>query len=201
MKIAVTSMGKDLDSQIDPRFGRCQYFIIVDPESMQFEAVQNPNIGAGSGAGIATAQMIAQRGVDTIITGNVGPNAFQTLSAAGIKIITGVTGTVRNAIERYKKGELSSTSGPTVGAHFGMGGGFSGGPGGGFGMGMRRGMGRGMGWGTGYPGAFYGPGTVNPPGMPQMSKEQELSMLKEQAKAIESQLEQIKKRIEELEKG
>jgi len=71
MRIAVTSMGANLDSQVDPRFGRCQYFIIVDPESMQFEAVQNPNIQAGSGAGIATAQMIAQKGVDTVLTGNV----------------------------------------------------------------------------------------------------------------------------------
>jgi len=71
MKLAVTSMGDNLDSQVDPRFGRCQYFVIVDPETMQFEAVQNPNIQAGSGAGIATAQMIAQKGVDTVLTGNV----------------------------------------------------------------------------------------------------------------------------------
>jgi len=115
MKIAVTSTGGNLDSQIDPRFGRCQYFIIVNPETMEFEVVQNPNIQAGGGAGIATAQMIAQKGVNTVITGNVGPNAFQTLSAAGIKIIVGASGTVRDVIEKYKKGELKSTIGPSVG--------------------------------------------------------------------------------------
>ncbi|MBC7189637.1 DUF5320 family protein, partial [Candidatus Aerophobetes bacterium] len=181
------------------RFGRCRYFIIVDPETMQFEAIENPNIGAAGGAGIATAQMIAQKKVDAVITGNVGPNAFQTLSAAGIKIITGATGTVRSAIEKYKKGEFSSTSGPTVNAHFGMGGGLPGGGGRGFGRGMRRGMGPGMGWEAGYPGASY-PGQMSPPPMGQISKQQELSMLKQQAQAIENQLEQIKKRIKELEK-
>jgi len=197
MKIAITSTGKELDSSIDPRFGRCRYLIIVEPESMQFEVIENPNIGAAGGAGIATAQMIAQKKVDAVITGNVGPNAFQTLSAAGIKIITGASGTVRSAIEKYKKGEFFPTSGPTVSAHFGAGGGFPGG-GRGFGRGMGRGMGQGMGWTASYPGAFY-PGQMNPPPMGQISKQQELSTLKQQAQAIENQLEQIKKRIKELE--
>ena len=192
MKIAVTSTGGNLDSQIDPRFGRCQYFIIVNPETMEFEVVQNPNIQAGGGAGIATAQMIAQKGVNTVITGNVGPNAFQTLSAAGIKIIVGASGTVRDVIEKYKKGELKSTIGPSVGAHFGMGGGM----GMGRGMGGGRGMGRGM--GMGFFQTPYGPGQMGPTA-PQMSREQELAMLKRQAQTIEKQLEQIKTKIKELE--
>lgn len=191
MKLAVTSTGDNLDSQVDPRFGRCQYFIIVDTDTMQFEALQNPNFQAPSGAGIATAQTIAGKGVETVLTGNVGPNAHQTLSAAGIKVATGASGKIREAIENYKQGKLQSTSGPSVGSHFGMG------------MGTGRGMGRGMGMrpgmGTGFPQAPYGPGQRS--SQPQMSREQELSMLKKQAEEIEKQLEQIKKRIKDLEKG
>ena len=144
MKVAITSMGDNLNSQVDPRFGRCQFFIIVDPETLEFEALPNSNLQAPSGAGIATAQMIAQKGVDTIITGNVGPNAYQTLSAAGIKVLTGAQGTVRETIERFKRGGFQSATGPNVGAHFGMGGAY---PQGGFGMGPGMGMGMGRGRG------------------------------------------------------
>jgi len=119
-KICITSQGNNLDSQIDPRFGRCQYFIIVDLETMEFEAIENSNIGATGGAGIQSGQLIASKGAEVVITGNVGPNAFQTLQAAGIKVITGITGLVKDAIERYKKGEIEGVSGPTVQGHFGM---------------------------------------------------------------------------------
>ncbi len=209
-KIAITSMGDNLNSQVDPRFGRCQFFIIVDPETMQFEAVPNPNLQAPSGAGIATAQMIAQKGVDTVITGNVGPNAYQTLSAAGIKVLTGASGTVKEVIENYKQGKLQSAAGPSVQAHFGMmgsgypQGGFGMGPGMGRGMGRGRGMGPGMGMGRGAgmgPFQFsYGPGIMGPE-QQQMSKEEQLLRLKQQAQIIEKQLEEIKKRIKNLEKS
>lgn len=197
MKLAVSSTGPDLDSQVDLRFGRCQYFIIVDPESMEFEAIENPNIQAPSGAGIATAQMVAQRGIEAVITGNVGPNAYQTLSAAGVKIIVGASGRVREAVEQYKKGQLKPTAGPSVGAHFGVGmypgmGGF--GPGMGAGMGIGRGMGMGRGAGMGWGMGMMGPVA------PQISKEQELAMLKNQVQALEQQLRQIETRIKELEK-
>lgn len=207
MKIAITSMGDNLNSQVDPRFGRCQFFIIVDPETLEFEAVPNPNVQAPSGAGIATAQMIAQKGVDTVITGNVGPNAYQTLSAAGIKVLTGASGTVRENIERFKQGGFQSATGPSVGAHFGMSGaypqgGFGMGPGMGRGMGMGRGRGMGMGrqFGMGFPAGPYGPGMMNPM-QPSMSKEEELSTLKRQAQAIEQELNEVKRRIDELEKN
>ena len=88
MKICVTSQGDNLEAKVDPRFGRCPYFIIVDPETKEFEAIANPNIQALSGAGIQSAQLVAGKGVEAILTGNVGPNAFQTLQAAGIKVIT-----------------------------------------------------------------------------------------------------------------
>ena len=123
MKIAVSSSGPDLDAAVDPRFGRCQYFIIIDPEAMRFEALDNSSAVAGGGAGISAAQMIVSKGVEAVLTGNCGPNAFQVLSAAGIKVMTGASGTVRDAIESYKAGNLQPSSQPNVPGHFGMSGG------------------------------------------------------------------------------
>ena len=120
MKICITSQGKSLDSQIDPRFGRCQYFIFVDPASGQFEAIQNPGIAASGGAGIQAGQLVVGKDVKTVITGNVGPNAFATLKAANIEVIVGVSGKVSEAIEKYKSGKLKSTEGPSVGSKFGI---------------------------------------------------------------------------------
>ncbi|MDY6965259.1 MAG: NifB/NifX family molybdenum-iron cluster-binding protein [Halobacteriota archaeon] len=134
MKICVTATGKDLNAQVDPRFGRCQYFVIVDPDTMNFEAFTNESIAASGGAGIKAAQTIANKGVDVVITGNVGPNAFQTLSAAGIRIATGASGTVKDAIEMYKNNKFSETKSATVEEHSGMRSVGSGG-----GRGMRRG--------------------------------------------------------------
>lgn len=121
MKIGITSTGENLDANIDQRFGRCKYFIIVDTDSMKFEALSNENVMAFGGAGVQAAQTIANKGIEAIITGNVGPNAFQTLSAAGIRIYTGASGTVREVIEKYKKGEFKETENPNVGSHSGMG--------------------------------------------------------------------------------
>lgn len=120
MKICVTSQGDNLNSQIDPRFGRCRYFIIVDTETMQFEAVQNPNIEAMGGAGVQSGQLVASKGVKAVLTGNVGPNAFQTLQAANIDVVTGASGSVKDAIGEYKKGKLKTTQGPSVNSKFGM---------------------------------------------------------------------------------
>jgi predicted Fe-Mo cluster-binding NifX family protein len=122
MKICVTATADSLDAQIDPRFGRCSYLVIVDSETMQFEAIPNMAAGATGGAGIQAAQTIASKGVKLLITGNVGPNAFGALSAAGIEIVTGAFGAVRDAVEKFKRGELKKTGAPTVGGHFGMGG-------------------------------------------------------------------------------
>ncbi len=121
MKICITAAGNTFDSSVDPRFGRAAYLIIVDSENMTFEAVANTAAGNTSGAGIQAAQTIVNKGAKVLITGNVGPNAFQALSAAGIKIMTGAFGTVREVVEKYKRGELGETSAPTVGGHFGMG--------------------------------------------------------------------------------
>ena len=123
MKIAISSTGKDFDSQIDPRFGRCQYFIFIDPETMAFEAAENQGLMASGGAGVQAAQLIVQKGVNALITGNLGPNAASALSAAGIKVYLVSGGTVKEAIEAYKSGSLREASGATVPPHSGMGGG------------------------------------------------------------------------------
>jgi predicted Fe-Mo cluster-binding NifX family protein len=120
MKIAVTSRGPDLDSQVEPRFGRCPYFLIIETETLEFEALENPNVALGGGAGIQSAQLLANSGVQTVLTGNCGPNAFQTLGAAQIQIIVGVSGTVRQAVEQLKQGAFSGAAAPNVASHFGM---------------------------------------------------------------------------------
>ncbi len=194
MKIAVSAMNTDLDAQVDPRFGRCQYFIIVDSDTLEYESIENPNIGAVGGAGIQSGQLISEKGVQVILTGNVGPNAFQALSAAGLQIITGVTGTVKSAIQRFSSGQLQPISGATVPDRFGMSRGLPG---------AGRGMGSGMGQGRGRRNAL-GPGVqaVSAPqadlSAQQMTEEQELQMLKDQAEAMEQQLDQITSRIKDL---
>jgi len=121
MKICVSATGSNLEAQLDPRFGRCLYLIIVDSEALQFEAIPNMAAGATGGAGIQAAQTIANKGVKVVITGNVGPNAFGALSAAGIEIVTALFGTVKEVVEQFKKGELQRIASPTVGEHFGTG--------------------------------------------------------------------------------
>ena len=137
MKIAVSSSGNNLDSQIDPRFGRCAYFIIVDTDNMSFEAFNNENIALGGGAGIQSAQFVASKGAKVVITGNCGPNAVQTLSASKVEVCVGQSGTVKEAIESYTRGDIKAASAPNVADHYGMG------SAGGMGRGMGRGMGKG----------------------------------------------------------
>ena len=119
MKICVTSQGDNLDAQVDPRFGRCPYFIIVDTDTSGFEAIQNPNINGMGGVGVQSGQFMSEKQVKAVLTGNVGPNAFQTLQAGDIEVITGVSGKVKETIEKYKKGEFKSTQDSSVDSHFG----------------------------------------------------------------------------------
>ena len=133
MKIAVSAMNPNLEAQIDPRFGRCRYFIIVDAETMQFEAIENSSAMASGGAGISAAQTIVGKGTQAVLTGNCGPNAFEVLAAAGIEVVTGVAGTVQEAVRDYKAGKYQTSSQPNAAANSGAG------------QGRRRGKGRGMG--------------------------------------------------------
>jgi predicted Fe-Mo cluster-binding NifX family protein len=120
MKICITSRDDSLESEVDPRFGRCSWFILVDSESMDFEAVPNEIAGMSGGAGIQAAQFMSEKGVGVVVTGNCGPNAFRTLGAAGIEVFTGASGTVKDALDAYRSGKLESSQGPNVGSHFGM---------------------------------------------------------------------------------
>lgn len=120
MKLCISSKGSSLDSDVDPRFGRCHSFLFVDTESMGCHELSNASIAASSGAGIQAAQRIARMGAEIVITGNIGPNAFETLKAANIVVITGFSGTIREAVDAYKKGELTESSQASVGSHHGM---------------------------------------------------------------------------------
>ncbi len=119
IKIAITSTGDNLDSEVDPRFGRAAFFLIGDPEKMDFAAVANEN-AAGGAAGIGSAKRVIDEGAEAVLTGNCGPNAQRTLNAAGVKLYTGVTGTVAEAVELFRSGGLTAAEGPSVQSHFGM---------------------------------------------------------------------------------
>ena len=181
MKIAITALGVNLESQVDPRFGRVQYFIIVDPETMEYESVSNTGTNAMHGAGIQSGQLMSSKGVSALITGSVGPNAHQTLTAAGVQIYQTGTGTVAQAIDAFNKKQLHPITqiGPS---HAGMGGG------------MGRGVGRGMGMGVNA--GVNAPPLLNT----EQTKEQKIGDLKTQAETMSEQLEDIKNKINELEK-
>ena len=121
MKIAVSAAGQSLDEQVDPRFGRCQNFLIVDSDTMDFEVAANTAATQGGGAGIAAAQTIVDKGAEVVLTGNCGPNAFNVLEKAGISVFTGVTGTIKEAVESYKSGKLQASAQANVDAHSGSG--------------------------------------------------------------------------------
>ncbi len=145
MKIAVSSSGKDLDSLIDPRFGRCPYFLMVETDDMSFEVFDNQSMASGGGAGIQSAQFISSKGAKAVITGNCGPNAVKTLAAAGIEVFLGNTGIVREVLQKFKNGELTSTNLANAPEYSGLAGRKSFNRG--MGAGGQRGMGRGRGMG------------------------------------------------------
>ncbi|MBU1077242.1 MAG: NifB/NifX family molybdenum-iron cluster-binding protein [Spirochaetes bacterium] len=120
MKIAISSTGPDLESAVDNRFGRCAYFIIYDTETKNHEAITNVSAGASGGAGIQAAQNIKEKNAEIVLTGNVGPNAMATLSAAKIGVAVGVSGTVKEVIGRFQTGEYKLTEQANVSSHFGF---------------------------------------------------------------------------------
>jgi len=211
MKICVTSTGPTMDASVDPRFGRCQYFVFVNSETMEYEAMPNPSIGASSGAGIQAAQTVADKGAGVVITGQVGPNAIQTLGATDISIVTGASGTVSDAIGQYKNGMLQQSGSTTIPVSSGIGSGVGAGAGVGSGMGAGRGMGRGGGRGGGRGmGGGMGQGmgqgmgrgmglaasiTPTPPVPSQPAQ-----TLDEEIQALESKMIEIKAKLEELKK-
>jgi predicted Fe-Mo cluster-binding NifX family protein len=121
MKIAVAATGNSLDAPVDPRFGRCAWFVIVDSETLTFEAVENPGAEAGGGAGIQAAQVVASKGAQAVVASRMGPNAHQALTAAGAQVFSFAGGTVRDAVEAVTSGNLTAEAAPTAPMHAGMG--------------------------------------------------------------------------------
>lgn len=190
MKVAVSALGTDLDSPVDLRFGRTQYYVIVDTETMAYESISNPHMGASGGAGIQAAQMISNYGVQAVISGVLGPNAYQTLQAIGIPSYQATGGSVRETIEAFKAGLLTQVNQPGP-SHFGMAGGVAG-----QGMGRGRGMGRGQAY---YPQPPMPP-QPPPTAPPAPAKEDDLEELKKQAGQLNEQFNNIMERISKLEK-
>lgn len=101
-KLCFSAAGKDLEAEIDPRFGRARYFLIADPRTLRFEALENPGAEETQGAGIRTALLISRKNVGRVITGDCGPNALRALQASGIKVITGARGKIRDILLKYR---------------------------------------------------------------------------------------------------
>lgn len=121
MKIAVTAMGSNASDPVSTRFGRAPYFVIFEDQKAQpVKSIENPNVQAGGGAGIQSAQSLSDEGVDTVLTGNCGPKAFQVFGAAGIEIYTDAAGSVGKALEDFRAGRLSKADTANVGSHSGM---------------------------------------------------------------------------------
>ena len=193
MKIAVSSTGTNLDSSVDLRFGRTQYFIIVDSDTSEYETIQNPYMSASGGAGIQAAQMIGNRGVQAVISGILGPNAFQTLRTIGVPMYQVTGGSVREAITAFQSNQLNQIQQPGP-AHAGMG------MGRGFGMGIGRAGRRGGGKNIDSSQPFHPPIEQNNQTVSQMeSKKNEIDQLKQQANQLNQELLDIMNRIRQLE--
>jgi len=176
MKIVVSSQGENLDAAASPVFGRCPTWVFVDTETMEYEAVPNPAMSQGGGAGIQAAQFVVNQGAKAVLSGNLGPNAFGVLQAAGVPTYLIPEGTVRQAVEAYKAGKLQSMAGANVAAHAGMRGG--------------RVTGRGRVMGRNAP--------IRPE--PKAAKEAELAELRETLKGLRQQLAETMEKIEQWEK-
>lgn len=154
MKIAISAAGETLDSWVDPRFGRCPYFAIVDLDTERLEALANPFQDAAGGVGTQSAQFVVEQGAAALLTGKCGPKASAVLADAGVEVVSGVAGLVREAVEQYQRRTSGSATEPAnadaaSGLGFGRG---RGGPGRGRG-GRRPGGGAGCGCGRGHGGS------------------------------------------------
>jgi predicted Fe-Mo cluster-binding NifX family protein len=119
MKIAVTAAGRQMTDNVDLRFGRAKFFLVVDTDTDEWTACDNTqNLNAAQGAGIQAAETVARLGAESVITGHVGPKAFRALNAAGITIFLSTKGTVADAVRKFKAGELQAASAANVDGHW-----------------------------------------------------------------------------------
>ncbi|MDX9831062.1 MAG: NifB/NifX family molybdenum-iron cluster-binding protein [Anaerolineae bacterium] len=180
MRIIVSAEGESLDAPASPVFGRCPTYILVDTATGEYRALPNPAMNQGGGAGIQAAQFVVEQGVQAVLTGNLGPNAFDVLQAADIPAYMVSEGTVRQAVEGYKAQRLQPMGGANVAAHAGMG----------------RGAGR------GNSGAAHQPATASLPAQGTAAEsDQELAQLGETLKALRQQLAETMDRIQQLERN
>jgi len=122
MRIIITATSPSIDSNVDPRFGRCAYLLMVDTESLQWEAQANPGVNASGGAGIQAAQFATDQKAEAVLSGDFGPNAYNALQAAGIAMyLFGACTSVKDAIENFKAGQLEHVGAPTGPGHHGRG--------------------------------------------------------------------------------
>jgi predicted Fe-Mo cluster-binding NifX family protein len=207
MKVAISANGTDLNAMIEERFGRSRRYLIVDTDSLQWEVLENHNADLSTGAGIQSASMLADAGVRAVLTGNCGPKAMQVFASAGIQVVTGQHGFIRDAVNRLKAEGLPSQNAPSTATATqtappsinedgmftgGRGGGRCGGRGmgGGMGMGGGRGMGRRCGGSSGGGGMTPGTGPL---------RSGEVAALKEEAAELQQQMEAIQSRLKQLE--
>jgi predicted Fe-Mo cluster-binding NifX family protein len=176
LKIAVSANAKDMDALIDPHFGRCAYFMIVNLDDWTFEVFENENIMLGEEAGIKAAEFVASKGADVVISGNVGPNALQTLLASGVEVIIAQTGTVKDSLEDYKNGNLKSTHKADVSCQYWI----------------ERGIDKAHGTGPGEETSSFQKKSNS------LSKEEAIKSLKDQVNALRHQIKCIESRIRDL---
>jgi len=188
MRVAVSAMGGDLEAPFSPVFGRCPMYVLVDTDTMAFEAMPNLAASAAGGAGIQAAQSVINRGVNAIITGQVGPNAYQVLAAAGVPIYLFSGGTVRQAIEALKAGQLGTAAEATRPAHFGV-------QRGGFGFGGPAGRGR-----AGFGGPAWNPAPEPQPSAGGRARPaDEVSALRSELRDLQERMERLANRINDIE--
>ncbi|HUW14116.1 MAG TPA: NifB/NifX family molybdenum-iron cluster-binding protein [Anaerolineae bacterium] len=199
MKIVVTSAGGDLDAPASILFGRCPFYVFVDTDTWQFEALDNPAMSAAGGAGIQAAQYIVAQGAQAVLSGHMGPNAVQVLQAAKVPVYLTSGTTVRQAVEAFKAGRLPTADQATVQAHAGMGGGMV--TGGSKSMLPGRGTGgaRGTGGGMGMMPRDVMPAQPAPAAV--TSRQKEVASLQQIAGELRKQLASVAERIDKLEKG
>lgn len=208
MKVAVSSTGKDTNAQVDPRFGRCACFVMVDTDDMGFVCYDNDSSALTSGTGIQAASFVVSKGAKAVLTGNCGPKAIATFTAAGVTVYTGQTGTVGEAVGRFMAGGLVSSTRPTVPEKAGISSAAGVGAVPTRGMGRcQGGSGRGMGGGGSCRGKRIGMDTGIDAGVPNLgspdtvaaSRDETLAVLQNQAEDLRRQMEAIQARIDSIE--
>ncbi len=179
MRIVVSANGADLGAPASPVFGRCPVYVFVDTDTMAFEAMENPAMGAPGGAGIQAAQFVVEQGAQAVVTGAVGPNAFNVLRAARVGVYPFAGGTVRQAVEALKAGRLQAVGEATGPQHAGLGGG------------MGRGLGRGR---------MAAPAPSRAPAAPPASRDEEIADLQRTAAELRQRLAEVLGRLDRLER-